>query len=427
MASKVTDGVKSVANKMTSKLGEGVNGVIGGINWVLGKIGVDKIPKWTVPSYAKGTEGHPGGLAIVNDAPGSNYQEMIRTPDGNTFIPKGRNVLLNLPKGTSVLPGKETNQLLNSIPRYENGIGDFFSMLFDGPKKLISKVWDKFTPKFKNLTGLVGDVARGSVKYIKDKAFNFLKGKLDGFLKSDVGSPGGSGVERWRPVILRAAAMMGEKVTAAEVNGILAQIKRESGGNEKIIQSRAVWDVNWQNNNPARGLLQYIPQTFRAYAVPGYNNIYNGFHQLLAFFNNRTWRRDLPYGRRGWGPRGGRKFATGGLINSEGLYQLGEEGPEWVIPTAPHRRTEAMKLLALAGKQIAGNKRPHQLPNVTGDNRNEEISLLKQQVQLLTELVLSNRQIANKPVLTEGDIGRAYDRYDSRQASKHAIFSGRGV
>ncbi|EAH2076665.1 hypothetical protein D4937_16285, partial [Listeria monocytogenes] len=83
-----------------------------------------------------------------------------------------------------------------------------------------------------------------------------------------------------------------------------AQIQRESGGNQKIIQSSAVVDVNTLSGNPARGLLQYIPQTFKSYAVKGHGNILSGYDQLLAFFNNSTWQRDLPYGKRGWGPRG---------------------------------------------------------------------------------------------------------------------------
>lgn len=430
MAGKVTDGVKEVANKMSSTLGKGVNGVIGGINWVLDKIGIKELDPWTVPQYKDGTKGHPGGLAMVNDAKGQNYQELIQTPDGNTFIPQGRNVLMNLPKGTAVLPGKETNKLLN-VPKYEGGIGDFFGMLLDGPKKLIKKVWDKFIPDL-SVSGLVGDITKGSISFVKDKAFGYLKNKLTGFFDGgSVSTPTGKGVSRWKNVILQAAAAMGEKITGAELNGILAQIQRESGGNEKIIQSSAVWDVNTAAGNPARGLLQYIPQTFNAYKVPGHGNIYSGYDQLLAFFNNKTWRRDLPYGRRGWGPRGGRKFATGGLVN-EGLYHLGEEGwPEWIIPTAPNRRTEAMKLLALAGKEIQGNKRPNQLPSVSGnggsDNRYLEdvVDKLTQQVQLLTELVISNRQIADKPVLSEGDIGRAYNRHDTVEYQKNLIFSGR--
>ncbi|HLQ75177.1 MAG TPA: hypothetical protein VK107_03945, partial [Alloiococcus sp.] len=138
----------------------------------------------------------------------------------------------------------------------------------------------------------------------------------------------------------------------------------------------SVVDINTLSGNPAKGLLQYIPQTFRAYAMKGYGNIMNGYHQLLAFFNNSNWRRDLPYGKRGWGPTGHRRFATGGLINNHGLYELAEDGhPEIVIPTNPNKRTEAMKLLALAGKRIQGNKRPNQLPktNGNGDNYSKEL------------------------------------------------------
>ena len=46
-AGNISDGLKAVANKMTSALGKGVNGVIGGVNWVLDKVGVSsKISEW---------------------------------------------------------------------------------------------------------------------------------------------------------------------------------------------------------------------------------------------------------------------------------------------------------------------------------------------------------------------------------------------
>ncbi|MBC1230554.1 phage tail tape measure protein [Listeria booriae] len=66
-----------------------------------------------------GTDFHKGGPALVNDAPGSRFKEMITTPDGNSFIPEGRNVLIpNLPRGSSVLRGDKTAKL---IPRYASG------------------------------------------------------------------------------------------------------------------------------------------------------------------------------------------------------------------------------------------------------------------------------------------------------------------
>ncbi|EKT2744379.1 phage tail tape measure protein [Listeria monocytogenes] len=71
--------------------------------------------------YAKGTNNHKGGPALVNDAKGSNYEEMITTPDGKSFVPKGRNVLLDLPRGTEVLRGDKTAKALSNVPRYAKG------------------------------------------------------------------------------------------------------------------------------------------------------------------------------------------------------------------------------------------------------------------------------------------------------------------
>lgn len=68
----------------------------------------------------KGTNFHPGGLALVNDQKGSTYRELVTLPNGTSFIPQGRNVMLPLPRGSKVLPAGKTKQL---FPRYANGIG----------------------------------------------------------------------------------------------------------------------------------------------------------------------------------------------------------------------------------------------------------------------------------------------------------------
>lgn len=215
----------------------------------------------------------------------------------------------------------------------------------------------------------------------------------------------------------------------AQINGIIAQIQRESGGDPGITQGN-IGDINNRNGTPAQGLLQFVPSTFKSFAVKGHTNINSGYDQLLAFFNNSNWANDIQYGKSGWGPRGHRRFATGGLIRQPGFYQLAEQKwPEWVIPTDPKRRTDAQKLLALAGKDIMSgkrNRRPSHFNsssvkyNETDRKDNKMIEIMAQQlretqkqVELLTRLVASNQRLENKPSgFNERDISRAQgDRY----------------
>ena len=230
-------------------------------------------------------------------------------------------------------------------------------MFLKGP----SSVWDFVKDKFSLSKDLIPDWMNNHtgdpLTYFKDMATSWIKDLWDGWFGDfgggeSVGAPAGKGVERWRSVILQAAAAMRESVTANEVNGILAQIKRESGGNERIIQSSAVWDINMARGNPARGLLQYIPQSFSRYSVKGHNNILSGYDQLLAFFNNTSWRKNLPYGKRGWGPTGGRKFETGGLIDREQFALLGEGNKQEVVIPLEQYRNKATDLFAYAGAKL---------------------------------------------------------------------------
>ncbi|PKE07307.1 hypothetical protein CW676_02090 [Macrococcoides caseolyticum] len=173
------------------------------------------------------------------------------------------------------------------------------------------------------------------------------------FLKSKVSSGKDTAGKSWASEIRRAASQMKVKITDGDVRNISSQINRESSGNQNIVQSSAVWDKNTASGNPAQGLLQYIPQTFRAYAVPGHTNIRSGYDQLLAFFNNSNWRNDNPGGRSGWGPSGVRRFANGGFVKDES-YIAGEEYEEAIIPMDPKRRNRANQLLAEANYKVNG-------------------------------------------------------------------------
>lgn len=86
---------------------------------------IDIITRHFTEQHAKGTDNHPGGLAMVNDQRGTLYKELITLPNGTSFIPEGRNVTLPLPPGTKVMKAGDTRTLMNRLgmPNYEKGIG----------------------------------------------------------------------------------------------------------------------------------------------------------------------------------------------------------------------------------------------------------------------------------------------------------------
>lgn len=75
--------------------------------------------------HEKGTNFHEGGLAMVNDQRNAVYKEMVTLPDGSSFIPDGRDVVLNLPRGSKVLRADRTKRLMKNLgfPRYAAGVG----------------------------------------------------------------------------------------------------------------------------------------------------------------------------------------------------------------------------------------------------------------------------------------------------------------
>lgn len=57
-----------------------------------------------IPQYAKGTQDHPGGLAIVGDA---GRSEIVRTPGGGMYKTPATDTLVSLPKHSVVYPSVE--------------------------------------------------------------------------------------------------------------------------------------------------------------------------------------------------------------------------------------------------------------------------------------------------------------------------------
>lgn len=77
------------------------NPVMAAMIAAMGAVQAATIMATPIPKYRKGTDSHKGGPAIVGDG---GVPETVILPDGGVFLTPGHPVLMDLPKGTQVLP-----------------------------------------------------------------------------------------------------------------------------------------------------------------------------------------------------------------------------------------------------------------------------------------------------------------------------------
>lgn len=124
--SEVKSGVNGIQDKtVTINARDNASGVLSGIKSWIDSVTGNFFTNIFASKHAHGTDYHPGGLAIVNDQRNSNYKEMVTLPNGKSFIPQGRDVLLPLPRGSKVLRADKTRRLMREmgVPKYASGIG----------------------------------------------------------------------------------------------------------------------------------------------------------------------------------------------------------------------------------------------------------------------------------------------------------------
>ena len=205
---KAVEGIKSLGNSVIGKFGAVVNGLVKGINNITGKLGITAtIKEWSVPQYAKGTGGHPGGAAIVGDGTGAlRGQEMITLPNGKSMLSPDTPTMMHLPAGTQVLSAPDTRKMMESVPHYAKGTaGAVVNWVKDKASdvaSIASNVWDyaKNPKKLLDLmplpkmegVGAMLNMARGAVGYIKGKAVQYVK---DMFTKANPPSSSGAGAD----------------------------------------------------------------------------------------------------------------------------------------------------------------------------------------------------------------------------------------
>lgn len=204
----VSDAFKGVFNGALQAIGKPINGIIKGASWVLEKLGAEPLKEWEVPQYATGTPngGHPGGPMMVNDGRGA---EAVITPGGQAFIPKGRNVVMNAPKGTHVLTAEETAYMTgNKAPKYRYKKGtNFFGNLWDNVKGFAGNVGDKL----KNTIGDVWDFVTDPGALAK-KVLGGL-GVLEGLTKYPL--------EVGKGILSKATSALTDKITGLFSSGNL--------------------------------------------------------------------------------------------------------------------------------------------------------------------------------------------------------------
>ncbi|MCS5352930.1 phage tail tape measure protein [Staphylococcus aureus] len=227
------DGLKSIIGKIKDHIGgmvdavkRGLNKLIEGLNWVGGKLGMDKIPKLhtgtehthTTTRLVKNGKIARDTFATVGDkgrgnGPNGFRNEMIEFPNGKRVITPNTDTTAYLPKGSKVYNGAQTYSMLNgTLPRFSIGtvwkdiksgassafnwtkdqigkgtkwlgdkVGDVLDFMED-PGKLLNYILQAFGIDFSSLTkgmGIAGDITRAAWSKIKKSATNWIKENLE--------------------------------------------------------------------------------------------------------------------------------------------------------------------------------------------------------------------------------------------------------
>ena len=298
-ASAVKRGARDIANGIVDVIGAAVNGTIKGINWILSKVGSgNRLSEWSVPRFAKGGR-HKGGLALVNDAKSSNWQEMYKLPNGKTgMFPRQRNMVLDLPAGTQVLDGNRTAKMQNEglVPHYAGGI-----------------FGDDFLSGFGDIFGGAGDFIGGAIDSVKD----FTKGV-------------------WKYISNPSALLDLAIDKFTDFAGAMEPASSIIGGSIKLVKNSA---VQW-----VRDLLNDTAPKKKKKKT--HKNDGGGlFDDFGSMFSNMF-----------------SGFANGGIVNKDGLYHLAEgNNDEMILPLT--NKARAMDLIGQAVDYMGADFSSLQLPD----------------------------------------------------------------
>ena len=460
-ASKAVDGVKSLGNKMVEKLGGVVNGVIDGLNSITSKIGISAtIDRWNVPTFSTGT-GSPSGkltkngkiaadtIAKVGDkgpGNGKGTRELVHYPNGKVGL-YDNDATIFAPKGTTIFSNKETEAMLGQIPKFSTGTGsglwgrikEIAGKAVDyitNPKKIFDDLISAVGNKFGDLSGFAGNLIKG----VWDKIKNGMLGWItDRFGEATVGKS-----QKWmnyrmttpyspnapvpgyptsfnggRHYGIDYGTPTGVPITAP-IAGTVTRMSDVGGGLVARLQlaDKAVqYFMHMSSVKPGKvGVGESVGNSGNSGKwTTGPHVHWQHEDPSASYIQNRNTKNPLSTIK---------GHLKGGQILSDGLFNL-HKG-EYVIN--PNEPTEAMKLLAIVGKKLAGkSKQTRELPNVSYNNGNEEVinALVEQNGILMKMLEKLTGIEAKELVVGDDDIGKANDRYSKKHSSRQSVKTGR--
>ena len=248
-------------------------------------------------------------------------------------------------------------------------------------------------------------------KQVGSGFWKFISKLADEFGDGGSSNPGGSGVQRWKPDVIKALKKNGFEASASQVSAWMKVIARESNGDPTVVNN---WDSNALAGHPSKGLVQTIQPTFDAYKFPGHNNILNGYDDLLAgiHYMKAKYGSGASAFARVSGPEG---YENGGIINTNQLIEVAEHNkPEMVLPLT--NKSRANQLIAQASQVVNGNN-----GSQVASTNSESSEKLDKVIALLTALVSGQGSV--QAVIARSDVVNAV-KSDNKTASQYSQMMG---
>lgn len=472
---KVKEGITSLGNSMASTLGKVVNGVIGGINTVMEKIGISKsLSTWDVPQFSTGTagQGSPSGkltrngqiamdtLAVVGDrgpGNGKGTRELVHYPNGQVGL-YDKDQMIFAPKGTTIFNNKQTEDLLNMLPRFSLGtlwnkgkeaagkawqgaknvggkVKNVASSAIDyltNPKKVFDGLVNAVMPEW-NISNFMLHFAKGMWKQTKEALFGWMKdrfseaghGKKQGWMKKyPITTPyspnkavpgypksfnGGKhfGIDWGTPSNTNLTSPVAGKVKyqSDHGGGRVARIDYGKGA-MYFLHMNSV-----KSGKVAIGESLGRSGNTGAYTTGPHVHVQDE-NPKTSFLQNRNTRDPMKMFK---------SHADGGWIKSNGLFNLHDD--EYVIPM--NNPTNAMKLIAHMSKRLAGkSKQTSQLPDYRNNQDDSMMTRLietqQEQIELLKSLLMKDTDI-----YMDGEkLSKDVDRRNLQREKRYDRFKG---